>query len=75
MYLNYNDFAKEIDNVISECAKIAAQESYKLKYINNGWLKPHKKLVTFSNHLKVNFNLPRSRAREKKQIFILKAAA
>ena len=44
-----------------------------IERIKSGWLKPHKKLV--SNHLKINFNLHRSRAREKKQIFILNAAA
>ncbi|MCK5614201.1 hypothetical protein KAR91_70705 [Candidatus Pacearchaeota archaeon] len=39
-----------------------------------GWLKPNKQLKPFSNNSKINYNLPRSRLREKKQIFLLKAA-
>lgn len=44
-----------------------------VKEMKAGWLKPHKQLRPFSNNSKINYNLPRSRLREKKQIF-LKAA-
>ncbi len=45
-----------------------------IKEMKAGWLKPHKQLIPFNNNSKINYNLPRSRLGEKKQIF-LKAAA
>lgn len=72
MYIYYNYYGgiqKEIDRIIAECAKLAAQENYKIKFISNGWLKPHKQLKPFSSHSKITYNLPRGRIREKKQIF------
>lgn len=45
----------------------------RIQEIREGWLKPHRELKPFNNHSKIYFNLPRSRVREKKQIF-LKAA-
>ncbi len=44
-----------------------------IEQLKAGWLKPHKQGKPFSNNSKINYNLPRSRLREKKQIF-LKAA-
>lgn len=41
-----------------------------LKEIREGWLKPNNKLRPFKYNSKMNYNLPRSRLREKKQIFI-----
>ena len=77
MYIYYNYYAhlnKEIDKMIAECAQLARQYEYELKYISNGWLKPHKQLKPFYHHSKITYNLPRSRIREKKQIFIQAAA-
>ena len=48
-------------------------EQRAIEEMKAGWLKPHKQLRPFSNNSKINYNLPRSRLREKKQIF-LKAA-
>lgn len=45
----------------------------KIKEAKAGWLKPHKQLKP-GNNSKINYNLPRSRIREKKQIFLLRAA-
>ena len=61
-----------------EQAKIYVEDKYywglALEKIREGWLKPHKQLRPFNNNSKINYNLPRSRLREKKQIFLLKAA-
>lgn len=49
-----------------ECKKVFEE-------MKAGWLKPNKQLRPFNQNSKINYNLPRSRLREKKQIF-LKAA-
>ena len=67
----YDSMAAEIDIFIADLEK---EEAFKLKYISNGWLKPHKQLKPFNSLSKITYNLPRSRIREKKQIFLLKAA-
>lgn len=35
-----------------------------------GWLKPHKQLKPFNKNTIINYNLSRSRVREKKEIFL-----
>jgi hypothetical protein len=63
----YDSMAAEIDIFIAGLEK---EEDYKLKYVTNGWLKPHKQLKLFCHHSKITYNLPRGRVREKKQIFL-----
>lgn len=40
----------------------------KVKEMKAGWLKPHKRLRPFENNQIINYNLPRGRLREKKQL-------
>jgi hypothetical protein len=63
---DYDNLAVELDIFIADLQK---EEDFKLKYISNGWQKPHKQLIPFIRS-KINFNLRRNRIREKKQIFL-----
>ena len=67
-YYNYYDEIIYETDVIIE--KILKDHNYKLQFISNGWLKPHKQLKPFNSHSKITYNLLRNRGREKKQIFI-----
>lgn len=53
IYIDYERFSR-----IAEIERLKA-----------GWLKPHRQLKPFNSHSKITYNLPRSRIREKKQIF------
>ena len=68
----YDRLNDEIDILIEKYLK---EYNYELKFKGNGWLKPYNKLKPFSNNLNINYNLPRNRSREKKQIFLLKQIA